>query len=201
MKIIHSLGFYFLCTVLENKTSKWCMITNYRQFLTFTFSTLMYIFTVTTVTSLCLPNARSWAFPPYLIFSLTLVFFLFNDTSLTHLQDFISFYFLPPTSPEGFKWKKGGIGAGEKETFLDHRAYLIALESKDVPLWLTKIRISSFCKEHLPQNTFLIWTHKKSIQVFIKTVRKKIQVFIKLSTNGMTNITTIAMFWRRMQEH
>lgn len=59
MKIIHSLGFYFHCTVLENKTSKWCMITNYRQFLTFTFSTLMYIFTVTTVTSLCLPNARS----------------------------------------------------------------------------------------------------------------------------------------------
>lgn len=98
MKIIHSLGFYFHCTVLENKTSKWCMITNYRQFLTFTFSTLMYIFTVTTVTSLCLPNARSWAFPPYLIFSLTLVFFLFNDTSLTHLQDFISFCFLHKAS-------------------------------------------------------------------------------------------------------
>lgn len=55
MKIIHSLGFYFHCTVLENKTSKWCMITNYRQFLTFTFSTLMYIFTVTTVTSLSFP--------------------------------------------------------------------------------------------------------------------------------------------------
>ncbi|MCQ8811592.1 hypothetical protein NQU36_26715, partial [Escherichia coli] len=34
-----------------------------------------------------------------------------------------------------------------------------------------KGRLSSFCKEHFPQNTSPVWTHKKPIEIIVQPAR------------------------------